>query len=621
MLNFSDILLSENEKTQLSYELAHSPYSLVVTNMGRLYLCHTTSKNLLYRVCSYKGGVKSYIGAISAYKNYVACSGYGGEIKIIKLSSLEVIQEFVVTNKQITALLYFSQELLISGDAQGVISLHLLLKENTHHITTPLSSITSIIKAPTADIILVGDISGKIILINIKTKKLISNNFAHYEYAIESLMLLENSTLKIGLQNNTIKQLYLPTAKDFRELVLDEEIAKSYELLDSFAYLQNTIEAKKINELYKKLYSNAINALINGDDTVYKSMYAIFETLPNKLKELKKLYRAYENYEKFSIYIQEKKYNLAYILSEKFPALQCTQLYSTIQELFKKNYAKAQKQILLGNEEEAKSLLSPFILVVQKREQIQLLLRKNSSFIAFLQAVAYKEYPTIKKLLYENQEFSQIPSYKALIQESNLIVENIKQLLLQANIDELFTLITRHQNNFIISSDLKSLYKDALNAKLLFEAYEENNFLLCYEILDKNSSLQNLELSQLLEIHYNKLIYTCEIFALDGDMPSIKNSLKELIALKSRSKRIGLILRRSFFSKILTLLHQNNLTNAQNFIYSYIDIFGVDKEIKNIMKKYEKISKKKLAITLTQEIVYSKDSWMDCELIVEGSHL
>ncbi len=109
----------------------------------------------------------------------------------------------------------------------------------------------------------------------------------------------------------------------------------------------------------------------------------------------------------------------------------------------------------------------------------------------------------------------------------------------------------------------------------------------------------------------------CEDFALDGNIIEIKKSLGELISTKTRADKIGDILRLAFYTKINILLKERNFNSAQNIIYSYIDIFGEDIEIKDIMKNFERFSSKKLAITQNQSGREARYNWLNSELIVE----
>lgn len=76
------------------------------------------------------------------------------------------------------------------------------------------------------------------------------------------------------------------------------------------------------------------------------------------------------------------------------------------------------------------------------------------------------------------------------------------------------------------------------------------------------------------------------------------------------------MLRLSFHIKIKALLSKSSFKNAESIIYSYIDTFGIDSEIRLIMRSFERVAKHKLAIVLDQEKAVSRDSWLTSALIV-----
>jgi ABC-type multidrug transport system ATPase subunit len=126
-----------------------------------------------------------------------------------------------------------------------------------------------------------------------------------------------------------------------------------------------------------------------------------------------------------------------------------------------------------------------------------------------------------------------------------------------------------------------------------------------------------VELGELLENHWSKLMQKCEEYALAGNIKEIKKTLGELIGLYSRRNKIGDLLRVSFHVRIKTLSGKKDFKAAEAIIYSYIDIFGIDSEISEIMKKFEKSTKQKLAISEAQFERPRRDKWRDFDTIMK----
>ena len=173
-------------------------------------------------------------------------------------------------------------------------------------------------------------------------------------------------------------------------------------------------------------------------------------------------------------------------------------------------------------------------------------------------------------------------------------------------------------HNEDIKDELLELYKETKIVAKLQKSYDENDFKKCYEILDEDIYLYNLELSKFLENHWTKLMNECEEYALKGDLKSIKKSLGDLIAVETRLQKIGDLIRLSFQIKIKALLGKSSFNNAESVIYSYIDTFGLDSEIRLIMRSFERVSKHKLAITSDQEKDVPRDGWLSSSLIMQN---
>jgi len=146
-------------------------------------------------------------------------------------------------------------------------------------------------------------------------------------------------------------------------------------------------------------------------------------------------------------------------------------------------------------------------------------------------------------------------------------------------------------------------------------AYNNDDFVRCYEISDKHTNIKLLKISILLEAHWDKLIAECELYATQGNINGLKRTLGDLIHITSRADKIGDLLRLSFHIKIKQLLNEESFKRAEMLIYSYVDIFGINTDIKDLMIKFEKSSSTILAITHQKEKV-SKYAWRDSELIM-----
>jgi len=380
--------------------------------------------------------------------------------------------------------------------------------------------------------------------------------------------------------------------------------------------LQGSIEHKILEEKFSTDFSNATKALINQNKTDATKILLPYKNVQVKQNEIKNLFESFKNFRRFYTLFLEKKYSLAYAMSSRFPPLKKTAQYKKMEQIFKVAFSNAQRHVIQGNIDRARILLSEYISVASKKPIIRLVLTQNKEFVEFLSAVSKKDFTKIDKLLNANELFAQIPNYIALKDELQEKLKEIKLNINSGEIEDALKLLGSLKDVESIEEKVEALHVGCKNALLLKKAYDNNSFKSCYEILDSHRSLSFTELGILLENHWIKIIAKCEEYALKGNIKDIKKTLGNLIGLSTRRSKIGNLIRVSFHVRINTLIQTEKFKGAESIIYKYMDIFGADSEINQIMEKFTKASSIKLAITQTQGDRPSRDSWIHSELIM-----
>ena len=622
------IRTDEGEIEILSF-VPNSPYLVAGTKDGRVSQYRYDSKAQLSRLCSFPQKRENnyrikynYVSALAFYGQYMACSGYGGSIVLIKMSSLANKRVIESSQLRVGALCFLDSERLVSGSSDGIVRIHFLKKENkTQTINTPFTNIKNIIQMPTSNYIMVSADSDKLLIIDTKSAKVVAKEYLSFEVNVAHILLDKKETLFVALENNTIYKFELPNVQELKSHLLHNTLDEAFKLIESDPMLRGTREHKRVEVMYEKLYTQAIEALIHSQTQEAYRLTEMFHDVASKREEISSIFEDFKNYPRFKALVSQKKYALAYAMSEKFPSFKRTLQFKKMEESFKDNFSFAQKQILMGRQDVAQDVLSPYASVIAKKPIVNLLLKQNKDFIDFLKAIQAKNYVLIEKLLGKNELFLQIPTYTALrISEQNSL-DAIAELINRSKTKEAIEQIKTLQGTPGIKEDLKNLYRVAKLVESLHYSYKEGDFTNCYEIIDAHYVLSELQLSNLLEKHWSKVMKECEEFALKGDIKSIKDRLGELMRVKTRLAKVGDLLRVSFHSKIKALLAKKSFVNAENIIYSYIDIFGIDSEVKSLMKIHEKLAGKKLAITLNQERVVARDNWIHSPLIMTPSNL
>lgn len=434
------------------------------------------------------------------------------------------------------------------GDNSGYVYIYNLKTCKTvKKISTQFKKITQLIKMHNSRYLMVGGDDNFTILIDTQIQKIIAYKYLYFEKKILIIQKSDANKLMVLFENNSLKTVELSNPNQLRALIEADEITEAYKLIERNVMLEDSAEHKILEQYYKEAYKNALLSLINKNRFLAKKFLEDYIDIKSKKDEIEKLFKAYEHYEYLKLLYHEKKISLCYALVEKHPPLKMTPQYKKLEEIYKNALLNAQFYISKDEQQKAKEILQTYLIINSKRNVVKLLLNSNQ-------------------------------------------LKGINSI-----------------DNFNILN--KSISKLDISMLQFHKAYNNGNYKLCYEILDENPNLHDLELSTILTKHYNTVIYRCDEYALKGDIQNVKKELGELIHISTRRDKIGSLLKVSFHVKIKLLTSYKTIKQAENMIYSYLDIFGIDDEIVTLMQNYELLTSSKLAISEDQNIEKPKDAW------------
>ena len=613
-------IIDTNEGTiEKLYFVPDSTYLLSSTKSGRVMLYNYRNKPFGYRLYSFikqKNRTKQNKMTCAAFKNKsIAIASSKGIIMILGLHSQEIQQKFRPTYSTISAMCFTTTNKLISAEVQGDIFIHKLDNSQLiQTIHTALYAIKQLLSIPYTEFIIVHTGTNKLALLDTKSSKVIDSNYMHFNKNIAYIGLTEENNLLVILVDKKIIEIQLQQAKEIHALILRNMIVEAYQLIEKKPWLRDTSEYNELEKIYFTQYLNATKALLNANVEKAHKIMDDYLLVENKKDNVTALFKAYKEYDRLINLSTEHKYAPAYALCDNYPALKYSPQYKNMELDFKSAYILAQKAIINNQYTQAKEYLIPYLTVISKKEIINLILKYNKDFLDFLGYINDKKYVDIDRLLLKYPIFHEIPPYITLQEQIQSTLQEIRNLLNATNTKEAMQKICELEDIPSLALDLKKLHVDVKAIEQLAKSYQENDFKHCYELLDENNHIfSELELNRLLENHWKKLIHKCEEYALQGNIRAIKETLGELITVKTRSKQIGELLRLSFRTEIDKNIEIVEYFTAQALIYSYIDIFGIDNELSLLMKKYEQISNTKLAITTHRT---TRDNWVQNRLIV-----
>jgi len=557
----------------------------------------------------------SKISVICFSKKDIVMGCEDGSIYIYNFNSK--LNDKIIKNNssKINALYYFNDLILLSGNDKGDIYIHNTDK-TIKKIETGFTKIKQIVRLPETNYIFVVGDSNYLSVYDVNSVKLVSSTYIKFESKIDKIEIIDRYNIFVLLNTGFIKRVVLENLLDLNDLIVNNLLVEAFLVVEKDAILKDSDEYKKIEHKYKDIHNEAIKYLIKTNYDKALEMLEPFKKIESKKQKIKQLFNAFKYYERFKILVIEEKYLIAYSMCHKFKDLQQTPEYYQMENRFKSIFKNAQQLMIYGDTDKAETILSKFIIVTQKRDIIKLMLNHNNYFIDLLKAIESDDFKTIYKIIKIDKTFLKIYDINSVENKIKLILQNIQNNIKILNVENIYKDIDKLRGIDNLKLKLFNLLKNCKVIEKLKDAYEKDDFISCYELLDKNIFLNSVELSSFLDKHWQKIIYKCEDLALMGNFKEVKKILGELIFIKTRRDKIGDLLRICFYVQIDILKTEQKYKQSENLIYSYIDIFGLDEEIKVVMRQYEVDLKIKLAITDNQIKKVDKDSWIDSELIM-----
>ncbi len=617
-------IYTDNENLTLLIFDPSSQYIIAGTIEGRVFLYKYNSNSQLSRLCSFphqRGETRvenNFVSSMAVHKNILAVSGYGGAIFIINIHSQANKIILLHGTSAKGALHFLNDNSIISGDNNGNLQL-ISIRDNSliKTINLPFRNIKEIISIPKTKYLIIHANTKTILIVDSKEFKILQSNYLEFEDDIQSIEALDAATLIVCLKNQKILRVELPSRQRLNSLIIHNSIDEAYALIQREPMLQDTLEYKSLEKMYDKAYVDATDALINQNKILANQIMEIYRDVSLKEESIRVLFKSFENYNRFKTLYLEKKYALAYAMCSKFPALKMTKQYNSMEMRWRETFTNAQRHILLGKIDFAKALFEEYITVNSKRPMIQLILKHNNLFIDFLRALDKKDFKKANEISLNNTLFTQMPIYKTLKSDIDKSIKRVEAYIKKNKINLAKKSLAKIEGTPGLSQKIEQLHSMCDEMLALQELYEKSDFYSCYELIDTHPHLCFSELGELLQKHWSKLMNECEEYASRGNIQTIKATLGELITLNGRKERIGYLLRVSFQVQIKYFLANKKLKSAKSVIYSYIDIFTKDSEISSLMKKYEAISREKLAITQPQGKRVSRDSWQTSKIITD----
>lgn len=306
--------------------------------------------------------------------------------------------------------------------------------------------------------------------------------------------------------------------------------------------------------------------------------------------------------------IEQSKYQDAYKIAEKKPAIKSLMEYQNLEDYFEKILNSAKKMLEEDYENQiyrAKKLLQPFEKITGKKERINLLLENFTQYSNIQNALKNQDYKAVYMMAQEYPFLKITKAYKFTLNHYEEMLISLQQEILNNPSPNLESTLNELANLQDFSEDanaLKELY-NGLND--FIKAAKDRSYTQCYAILDTIpaliSSTPYLEMESYVLSAFNKAM----AFAQDGNTQEVYNTLGEFLSIKRWKKRLDNVFQISYFYE----MKNTNIKelNWLDTLKQYCSFFGKGTELAELcqIKGIDDIYKQ-INIAQTIPVVYLK---------------
>lgn len=330
-------------------------------------------------------------------------------------------------------------------------------------------------------------------------------------------------------------------AKDLREAMNAKDYALCYKIVGENAYLKETIDYERLENLYNEAFESAKRLLLSNDDKDKASeILKPFASVPHLKETINILLRNAAKFKEAENLFKNKHFGEFFKLAESFRAIKTTtnykkallfgeQILATINELEAKNGNKKALELL-----EILLKFVPFQKVALERKNTILLK------LEFLDLYNKKDYQKIYTQIQKYHSLKGLKEYINLTHRFNEIFENALLNASSGNCEAVYRQLEPYFNIAFFSDKIESIFNISYINELdsTLEKYKKNtsevkdNAIDWFATLEQYISMfgKNDELLKILSPH-QKILEICERVNIDSNKEVA--FLKTIILYKS----------------------------------------------------------------------------------------
>ena len=517
---------------------------------------------------------------------WVATASYDKKVQIFNMTMMARKHRLVAHADPVMKVHFLSKHRLVSIDKK---SSAIIWDYYSGKVITRLEGIHDDVLHITTDadgkFLFLGTQLGYILVYELESYKILSKKYIKLTSAITALNFDKNTQqLIVGTQSGDLLFYGIYEGVDY---IKEQLQVKDYEAIQRYVEQNPLLSYTKIYQLVINLWDTTMKkarlSLEAGDKQTAINLFKHFKNIPSKNSIMQKVMLEYEEFDRFAMLAQQGKLALAYSLALKHPMYRDSKVYKVLEAAWKKAFAAAQKYAIDPKGADiAREILAPYRGITQKTKLIQELLTKSEVYKRFRIAIGQKDFRIAFELVKQHPFLKEFADYDALMTYADTLYIN-SQKLLQAGDTHSAIKILRILLDFSdFTDEVKELIKEIENKQKFFNAMEEGDSAVAYNLLSTNDELQESEDGKMLQKDWNDDLLKANEYALEGNVKKLNEVLQKYMKISSKNNALANIYGWCYMAQLeRSVESKKEQAVIENGIKNYILYFGLQDQIES----------------------------------------
>ncbi len=291
------------------------------------------------------------------------------------------------------------------------------------------------------------------------------------------------------------------------------------------------------------------------------------------------------------------------VIATRYPQLQQTDTYKKLQTIFTNHLRFAALYAKKGDTQKASEIVGEFVRVEEKKTAIRLLLVSPNEFLEFIRCVSCGDVAKAYTIVLNDPRFKELDLYHELISQIERMLDRVEAAI---NANEFDTSVLLNElSEYPRTKKLMHKYR---HLQQLHATFDEEAFERCYVLLDEHPFLIETDLGKRLEQHWQDVVQRCKTLSARGMFEDVVQTLDFFIRSEVKQGQVGRILRKTARRSIERFIDNGEYEKAEKNIYRYLELFGKDVLVIDVMQRFEKLSE--ISLALMPEFKKVEERWV-----------